>query len=212
MKGGREKSEDFYAVLGLKKECSAAELKDAYRKLAKRWHPDRCSASGNLKAVEESKEKFQAIQHAYSVLSDENKRFLYDVGVYESDDDESGMGDFLNEMAVMMSQNDSNGNGEESLEDLQELFHEMFQGDMEALASTSQTLFMEDNVCSAAFSSSNKRNCAQMGGGGDGDESSSAFRCLLQDFSLGTDGAAATRTQEAKRGNRRRNSRTQHRP
>ncbi|XP_039064977.1 uncharacterized protein LOC120210281 [Hibiscus syriacus] len=37
-------------------------------------------------------------------LSDANKRFLYDVGAYDSDDDENGMGDFLNEMAVMMSQ------------------------------------------------------------------------------------------------------------
>lgn len=35
MVGGEEKSEDFYAVLGLKKECTAAELKDAYKKLAK---------------------------------------------------------------------------------------------------------------------------------------------------------------------------------
>jgi curved DNA-binding protein CbpA len=39
--------------------------------------------------VEEAKQKFQAIQQAYSVLSDSNKRFLYDVGVYDSDDDEN---------------------------------------------------------------------------------------------------------------------------
>lgn len=31
-----------------------------------RWHPDRCSAPGNSKSVEESKKKFQAVQHAYS--------------------------------------------------------------------------------------------------------------------------------------------------
>ena len=101
--------------------------------LGQRWHPDRCSASGNSKFVEEAKKKFQAIQQAYSgnllkpfiyiflkkswssncqiaiirkgrefffffimiynlcvtVLSDTNKRFLYDVGVDDSDDDEN---------------------------------------------------------------------------------------------------------------------------
>ncbi|KAK0598619.1 hypothetical protein LWI29_036364 [Acer saccharum] len=108
---------------------------------AKRWHPDRCSASGNSKFIEEAKKKFQGIQHAYYVLSDANKRFLYDVGVYDSDDDddENGMGDFLNEMANMMSQTKTNEkNGEESFEKLQELFEEMFHGDGEALGSSSQ--------------------------------------------------------------------------
>ncbi|XP_010261732.1 PREDICTED: uncharacterized protein LOC104600478 isoform X2 [Nelumbo nucifera] len=107
MASGEEKSNDFYAVLGLKKECTATELKNAYKKLALKWHPDRCSSSGNSKFVEDSKKKFQAIQEAYSVLSDENKRFLYDVGVYDcddDDDDENGMGEFLGEMATMMSQ------------------------------------------------------------------------------------------------------------
>ncbi|KAJ0744996.1 putative DnaJ domain, Chaperone J-domain superfamily [Helianthus annuus] len=60
------KSNDFYEILGLKKECTEAELKNAYRKLAMRWHPDRCSASGNSKNVEEANKKFQAVQEAYS--------------------------------------------------------------------------------------------------------------------------------------------------
>ncbi|KMT04773.1 hypothetical protein BVRB_7g169520 isoform A [Beta vulgaris subsp. vulgaris] len=132
MADGREKkNDDFYKVLGLQKECTPIELKNAYRKLAKRWHPDRCSASGNSKFVEEAKMKFQAIQEAYSVLSDETKRFLYDVGVYDNDDDENnhGMGDFLNEMVTMMSEHKPNEKGEESFEQLQDLFEEMFQRD-----------------------------------------------------------------------------------
>lgn len=88
MAGKKQKNDDLYAVLGLKKECSEAELKNAYKKLALRWHPDRCSASGDSKFVEEAKKKFQTIQQAYSVLSDANKRLLYDVGVYDSDDDD----------------------------------------------------------------------------------------------------------------------------
>jgi DnaJ family protein B protein 6 len=131
MAGEGGKRVDFYGVMGLKKECSEAELRNAYKKLALRWHPDRCSASGNLKFVEEAKKKFQAIQEAYSVLSDSNKRFLYDVGVYDcdDDDDENGMGDFLNEMATMMRQNKSNNanrEGNSSFEELKELFEDMF--------------------------------------------------------------------------------------
>ncbi|KAL7140438.1 hypothetical protein ABFS83_09G121000 [Erythranthe nasuta] len=66
------------------------------------------------------------------VLSDGNKRFLYDVGVYDcdDDDDENGMGDFLNEMTAMMSQSKSDENGKkESFEELQELYNELFESD-----------------------------------------------------------------------------------
>ncbi|KAF8733189.1 hypothetical protein HU200_015564 [Digitaria exilis] len=114
---------DLYAVLGLNRECTDAELRGAYRKLAMIWHPDRCSASGSSARVEEAKERFQEIQGAYSVLSDSNKRFLYDVGVYDSEDDEadlSGMGDFLGEMADMMSQATPT-----------QLFVDMFQDDLD---------------------------------------------------------------------------------
>ncbi|KAL5650939.1 hypothetical protein ACJX0J_036397, partial [Zea mays] len=94
------------------------------------WHPDRCSASGSSARVEEAKERFQEIQGAYSVLSDSNKRLLYDVGVYDSEDDDadlSGMGDFLGEMADMMSQ----ATPTESFEELQQLFVDMFQDDLD---------------------------------------------------------------------------------
>ncbi|KAE8808152.1 chaperone protein DnaJ-like [Hordeum vulgare] len=125
---------DLYAVLGLSKECSDADLKVAYRKLAMRWHPDRCSSSSGTKHMEEAKEKFQEIQGAYSVLSDANKRFLYDVGVYQeeedSDDSMQGMGDFLGEMAHMMSQ--TRPARQESFEELQQLFVDMFQSDIDS--------------------------------------------------------------------------------
>uniref|UniRef100_A0A0E0A690 J domain-containing protein n=1 Tax=Oryza glumipatula TaxID=40148 RepID=A0A0E0A690_9ORYZ len=130
---------DLYAVLGLSRECTDADLRLAYRKLAMIWHPDRCSVAGgsaSAAGVDEAKERFQEIQGAYSVLSDSNKRFLYDVGVYDGndgddDDDEadlSGMGDFLGEMAQMMSQ----ATPAESFEELQQLFVDMFQDDIDA--------------------------------------------------------------------------------
>ncbi|CAK9144653.1 unnamed protein product [Ilex paraguariensis] len=188
---GEDKNNDLYAVLGLKKECTAAELRNAYKKLALRWHPDRCSASGNSKYVEEAKKKFQAIQEAYSVLYDENKRILYDVGFYDSDDDENGMGEFLNEMATMMSQNKPNKNGEESFEDLQELFHEMFQSDIEAFGSSSHarnpsscssSLFAS---CGESSKAANKRNSSDMNSGKIKIEDSPGFDAHFQGFCMG---------------------------
>ncbi|XP_028774425.1 dnaJ homolog subfamily B member 6 isoform X2 [Neltuma alba] len=206
MANGEEKGNDFYAVMGLDKECTESELRNAYKKLAMKWHPDRCSASGNSKFVEEAKKKFQAIQQAYSVLSDANKRFLYDIGVYDSDDDDIGMGDFLNEMAAMMSQTKPNENGEESFEELQQLFEDMFQSDIGCSGSDSHTAAS----CSASStyvtysetSTSNKRNSSEMNVGKNAD--SLDFEATFQDFCLGT-GGSATRHKEGRR--RRRSTR-----
>ncbi|KAH9713815.1 J domain-containing protein [Citrus sinensis] len=212
MANGEEKSSNFYAVLGLNKECTATELRNAYKKLALRWHPDRCSASGNAKFVDEAKKKFQTIQHAYSVLSDANKRLLYDVGVYDSDDDgdNNGMGDFLNEMAAMMSQTQTNENGEETFEELQNLFEEMFQGDNDAFGSSSQCTSSCSNSSSSyvsytEISNPNKRNSCEMNSTKSNTEGTSSFNTHFQSFCEGTGGTPA-RLQE-REGNRRRNRR-----
>lgn len=63
---------DFYAVLGVQKDVSDAELKKVYRKLARQYHPD--SNPGD--AVAES--RFKEISEAYSVLSDKEQRSEYD--------------------------------------------------------------------------------------------------------------------------------------
>ncbi|KAH1204481.1 DnaJ subfamily B member 6 [Glycine max] len=181
------KSNNFYSILGLKKECTELELKNAYRKLAKKWHPDRCSATGNSELVEEAKKKFQEIREAYSVLSDANKRLMYDVGVYDSDDDENGMGDFLDEMLTMMSQTKSNENGEESFEELQQLFEDMFEADIGLDGGPS--LASSDCSTSSAYmtysesSSSNKHNSSEMNFGKA--ENSSVFDAGYQNFCFG---------------------------
>ena len=62
---------DYYAVLGVKKNASEAEIKTAYRKLAMKYHPDR--NQGN----KEAENKFKEINEAYEVLSDAKKgRFM----------------------------------------------------------------------------------------------------------------------------------------
>lgn len=63
---------DFYSVLGVSKDVSAAELKKTYRKLARTYHPD--SNQGDAKA----EAKFKEISEAYAVLSDPEQRAEYD--------------------------------------------------------------------------------------------------------------------------------------
>ena len=66
---------DYYKILGIKKDATDGEIKKAYRKLALKWHPDK-----NPNNREEAEEKFKKINEAYSVLSDKNKRYQYDHG------------------------------------------------------------------------------------------------------------------------------------
>jgi molecular chaperone DnaJ len=63
---------DFYAILGIAKDASDADIKKAYRKLAREHHPD--TNAGNTA----SEKKFKDISEAYSVLSDPDERQQYD--------------------------------------------------------------------------------------------------------------------------------------
>jgi DnaJ-class molecular chaperone len=76
--------EDYYAILGIARSASAAEIQKAYRNLARKNHPDTNPDDPSLK------EKFQKIQRAYEVLNDPKKRELYDR--YGSSFDTMGQG------------------------------------------------------------------------------------------------------------------------
>lgn len=62
---------DYYEILGVKRDAAESEIKSAYRKLARKYHPD-------LNKTKEAEAKFKDINEAYEVLSDKAKRQRYD--------------------------------------------------------------------------------------------------------------------------------------
>ncbi|KAJ1957687.1 mdj1 protein precursor [Dipsacomyces acuminosporus] len=77
------RKEDYYDILGVKRDASQSEIKKAYYQLAKKYHPDANKAS-------DAKDKFVKIQEAYDTLSDESKRKSYDQ--FGTADPTGGMG------------------------------------------------------------------------------------------------------------------------
>lgn len=66
---------DYYLVLGVPREASGAKIKNAYRTMAKRYHPDSCGS-------EPSEEKFREVQRAYDTLGHAARRKAYDHDLY----------------------------------------------------------------------------------------------------------------------------------
>jgi len=63
---------DYYKILGLNRNASDEEIKKAFRRLALKYHPDRCPGDP------ESEERFKEVNEAYAVLADRDKRREYD--------------------------------------------------------------------------------------------------------------------------------------
>ena len=78
---------DYYEVLGIPKGASNDEVKAAFRKLARQYHPD-------VNKDEGAEEKFKEINEAYGVLSDADKRARYDRFGHAGLGDMGGMPDF----------------------------------------------------------------------------------------------------------------------
>ncbi len=69
---------DYYEVLGLSRGASADDIKKAYRKLSKELHPDKHSSTGSGEAKKEAERKFKEVNEAYEVLSNPQKKQMYD--------------------------------------------------------------------------------------------------------------------------------------
>jgi len=97
----------YYEVLEVSKDASGAELKKSYRKLAMKYHPDRNPDD------EESEHKFKIVNEAYQVLSDEQKRSIYDrYGKAGLENQGAGQGGF----------------GASGMDDIMDIFNSMFGG------------------------------------------------------------------------------------
>ena len=83
-----ETKRDYYQVLGINRDAQESTIKKAYRKLAKKYHPD--SNAGDPQA----EQKFKEITEAYSVLSDPEKRKMYDQYGHAAFDEGAGTGGF----------------------------------------------------------------------------------------------------------------------
>ena len=68
---------DLYAVLGVAENASNADIRSAYKREALKWHPDKVKGDAD---PAEAEARFKAINHAFSTLSDPDRRADYDAG------------------------------------------------------------------------------------------------------------------------------------
>ncbi|CAG9530237.1 unnamed protein product [Cercopithifilaria johnstoni] len=103
---------DYYEILGLKKGASAKDIKKAYYKLAKEYHPD-------VNKSKDANARFQEVSEAYEVLSDDQKRAQYD---------QFGADPFQQRQTAGATSYDTGGWQYQSTIDPEELFRKMFGG------------------------------------------------------------------------------------
>ena len=114
---------DYYEILGVEKSASKKDIKKAYKKLAKKYHPD-------INKEKDADSKFKEVNEAASVLLDDNKRAQYDQ--FGSADFGSGAGNSQNGFSGFegfdFSQFTQNGQRVDFDVDLGEIFGSFFHG------------------------------------------------------------------------------------
>src|SRR5579863_41208 len=85
--------QDYYELLGVSRKAAQKEIRQAYRKLARKYHPDLNPGDKS------SEEKFKQVQEAYDVLSDAKKRQMYDQFGFETPGARAGVQAFATSSA-----------------------------------------------------------------------------------------------------------------
>lgn len=83
-------SQNYYSILEIDKNASEYDIKKSYRKLAMIYHPDK-------NKNKDAEEKFKQISEAYQILSDKEKKFNYDNGIYNQKNSFSNPRDIFND-------------------------------------------------------------------------------------------------------------------
>ncbi|MCK8465540.1 DnaJ domain-containing protein [Aliiroseovarius sp. S1339] len=114
-------SDDPYKVLGVAKDATEAEIKKAYRKLAKSLHPD-LNPGDKAKAAE-----FQAVSAAYDIIGDADKRKRFDAGEIDASGQERPQRQYYREYADTDPQGRyASGAGYGDFDDLSDVFSDLF--------------------------------------------------------------------------------------
>jgi DnaJ family protein B protein 6 len=116
---------DYYAVLEIPNTSTDDQIKKAYRKLALKWHPDK-----NPNNVREAEEKFKEIGEAFAVLSDPNKKTVYDKYGFEGLEGRSGPSSsgFTSNFEFPSGFGQFSGPGNFGFSDAENIFRQFFGG------------------------------------------------------------------------------------
>ncbi|CCI46703.1 unnamed protein product [Albugo candida] len=118
-----EEQEDFYEILGLTMEATEAQIKKAYRKLSLKYHPDK------QKHENDAEKMFHKIARAYEVLSDPDKRQIYDLEGFEGlKREEQGGGEQRSPFDMFFGGQRSTPRGPDATITLKVTLEELYQG------------------------------------------------------------------------------------
>src|SRR3989344_3933930 len=71
-------AKNYYDILGIQKNASADDIKQAYRKMSKELHPDKHPSTGSGQAKQDAEQKFKEVNEAYEILGNAKKKQQYD--------------------------------------------------------------------------------------------------------------------------------------
>lgn len=157
---------DYYEVLGVSRDATADQIKSQYRKLALKFHPDRNKSS-------DAPEHFKEISEAYAVLSDQEKRQLYDHGGHEGVDGRYSQEDIFGGMGgvndifqnIFGGMGGGNHRGADIIQEVTVSLEDVLQ-DKEIYLNVDRNVMCESCGGNGCAPGTRRRTCSKCGGRG----------------------------------------------